>query len=68
MSRIEEAIRYYAKNPVDFVEDIIRAKPDSNQKAILRQKILSMHLYVSEKWLEYRIKYSKRMRCISEMQ
>ena len=36
MSRIEEAIRYYAKNPVDFVEDIIRAKPDSNQKAILR--------------------------------
>lgn len=36
MNRIEEAIRYYARNPVDFVEDIIRAKPDSNQKAILR--------------------------------
>lgn len=36
MGRLEEAIRYYARNPVDFVEDIIRAKPDSNQKAILR--------------------------------
>lgn len=32
----EEAILYYARNPVDFVEDIIRAKPDDNQKAILR--------------------------------
>lgn len=27
-----EAILYYADNPVDFVEDIIRAKPDPNQR------------------------------------
>lgn len=36
MSISEEAIRYYARNPIDFVEDIICAKPDCNQKAILR--------------------------------
>lgn len=36
MSRLEEAIRYYAKNPVEFVEDVIRVRPDDNQKAILR--------------------------------
>lgn len=36
MGRLKEAIRYYAGNPIDFVEDIIRAKPDDNQKAILR--------------------------------
>lgn len=30
-----EAILYYADNPVDFVEDIIRAKPDANQRDIL---------------------------------
>lgn len=30
-----EAILYYADNPVDFVEDIIRAKPDPNQRDIL---------------------------------
>ena len=36
MSRLKKAIRYYSKNPVDFVEDIIRARPDDNQKAILR--------------------------------
>ena len=29
------AILYYADNPVDFVEDIIRAKPDPNQRDIL---------------------------------
>lgn len=36
MSLQEEAILYYADNPVDFVEDIIRARPDDNQRAILR--------------------------------
>lgn len=36
MSISEEAIRYYARNPIDFVEDIIGAKPDDNQRAILR--------------------------------
>lgn len=36
MSKLKEAIWYYARNPVDFVEDIIRARPDDNQKAILR--------------------------------
>lgn len=30
-----EAIMHYAKNPVDFVEDIIRATPDKNQRLIL---------------------------------
>ena len=30
-----DAILYYIDNPVDFVEDIIGAKPDVNQKAIL---------------------------------
>lgn len=35
MSTTTDAILYYADNPVDFVEDIIRAKPDKNQKAIL---------------------------------
>ena len=29
------AILYYADNPVDFVEDIIRAKPDPHQRDIL---------------------------------
>ncbi|MFV0240757.1 MAG: terminase [Lacrimispora sphenoides] len=32
----QEAILYYADNPVEFVEDIIGASPDDNQKAILR--------------------------------
>lgn len=36
MSRCEEAIRYYARNPIDFVEDVIGVKPDDNQRAILR--------------------------------
>ncbi|MFG6334799.1 MAG: terminase B [Lachnospiraceae bacterium] len=36
MSRREEAIRYYARNPIDFVEDVIGVKPDDNQRAILR--------------------------------
>lgn len=31
-----DEVLYYAGEPVYFVEDIIRAKPDSNQKAILR--------------------------------
>lgn len=31
-----EAILYYAKHPVEFVEDIIRATPDTQQAAILR--------------------------------
>ena len=31
MNLTSDAILYYADNPVDFVEDIIRAKPDSNQ-------------------------------------
>lgn len=30
-----KAILYYADNPVDFVEDIIRAKPDPHQRDIL---------------------------------
>lgn len=32
----EEAIIYYADHPVEFVEDIIQAKPDKEQAAILR--------------------------------
>ncbi len=36
MGICEEAILYYSKNPVDFVEDIIGVRPDDNQKAILR--------------------------------
>lgn len=32
----DDAILFYAKEPVYFVEDIIRAKPDDNQKVILR--------------------------------
>jgi phage terminase large subunit len=32
----QEAILYYADNPVEFVEDIIGAIPDDNQKTILR--------------------------------
>lgn len=31
-----EAILYYADNPVEFVEDVIRARPDPEQAAILR--------------------------------
>lgn len=36
MSLTSEAILYYAGEPVDFVQDIIRAKPDDQQKAMLR--------------------------------
>lgn len=36
MSKLKEAIQYYYHAPVDFVEDVIRVKPDDNQKAILR--------------------------------
>lgn len=32
----EEAILFYASEPVYFVEDVIRAKPDPNQRNILR--------------------------------
>lgn len=32
----EEAIRYYADHPVEYVEDIIKAKPDPQQRKILR--------------------------------
>ena len=32
----QEAILYYADNPVDFVTDIIQAQPDDTQKSILR--------------------------------
>lgn len=35
MKMTADAILYYADNPVDFVEDVIRAKPDENQRAIL---------------------------------
>lgn len=35
MNLKSDAILYYADNPVDFVEDIILAKPDRNQKDIL---------------------------------
>lgn len=35
MNLTSDAILYYADNPVDFVEDIIRAKPDVNQRNIL---------------------------------
>lgn len=31
-----EAILYYADNPVEFVEDVIQARPDQEQAAILR--------------------------------
>lgn len=36
MTPTSEAVLYYADNPVDFVQDIIRAKPDAQQKAMLR--------------------------------
>lgn len=36
MSLDPEAILYYSDNPVEFVEDIIRAKPDAKQKDMLR--------------------------------
>lgn len=36
MSSREEAIRYYARNPIDFVEDVIGVRPDDNQRSILR--------------------------------
>lgn len=32
----EEAILFYAREPVYFVEDIIRVKPDANQREILK--------------------------------
>ena len=35
MNLTGDAILYYADNPVDFVEDIIRARPDINQRDIL---------------------------------
>lgn len=35
MNLTADAILYYADNPVDFVEDIILAKPDVNQRDIL---------------------------------
>lgn len=35
MNLKSDAILYYADNPVDFVEDIILAKPDRNQRDIL---------------------------------
>lgn len=35
MKMTADAILYYADNPVDFVEDVIRAKPDANQRDIL---------------------------------
>ena len=35
MNLTGDAILYYADNPVDFVEDIILAKPDPNQRDIL---------------------------------
>lgn len=35
MNLTSDAVLYYADNPVDFVEDIIRAKPDANQRDIL---------------------------------
>ena len=35
MKLTTDAILYYADNPVDFVEDIIRAKPDIHQRDIL---------------------------------
>lgn len=35
MNLTSDAILYYADNPVDFVEDIIQAKPDSHQRDIL---------------------------------
>ena len=36
MGQLEDAIRFYAKDPISFVEDIIRARPDEKQKDILR--------------------------------
>ena len=35
MNLTSDAILYYADNPVDFVEDVIRARPDRHQKDIL---------------------------------
>lgn len=36
MSMSQEAILFYADHPVEFVEDILHAKPDEQQAAILR--------------------------------
>lgn len=35
MALSDEAVLYYAEHPVDFTEDIIHAKPDANQRAIM---------------------------------
>ena len=35
MATLEQAFLYYAEHPVEFVEDIIGAKPDKQQSAIL---------------------------------
>ena len=32
----DNAILYYADNPIDFVEDILHATPDDKQRNILR--------------------------------
>lgn len=36
MSLNPDAILYYSTHPVEFVEDIIRAKPDARQKDMLQ--------------------------------
>ena len=34
-----EAILYYANHPVEFVQDILKADPDPEQKKILRSLV-----------------------------
>ena len=36
MDSLDEAIWFYAKEPVYFVEDVIRARPDEKQRDILK--------------------------------
>ena len=36
MGLLEDAIRFYADDPIYFVEDVIHASPDEKQRDILR--------------------------------
>lgn len=36
MAKLDDAILYYAQEPIDFVEDVIRVNPDERQREILR--------------------------------
>ena len=60
MKMTADAILYYADNPVDFVEDVIRAKPDANQRDIQRGPVPHD---VREKWTRYRQERGGELAC-----